>query len=102
MSKVKEFKTSYYVEKLTNMTRMFYGCSSLEKTPKFLRASSVTVTTEAFMNCTSLKTAELNSERLYGEWMKVTNLDKMFAGCSSLSSFVPPAGLTGHNSRNSS
>ncbi len=64
---------------VTNMSGMFYGCSTLDNVYlKQLNTSNVTDATGMFNGCTSLVSLEM------GNLNKLTNMSGMFYNCSSL------------------
>ena len=64
---------------VTNMSSMFYGCSSLTSVP-LLDTSNVTNMSSMFYGCSSLTSVPLL------DTSNVTNMKSMFYGCSSLTS----------------
>ena len=64
---------------VTDMTSMFYGCTSLTAVPLF-DTSNVTEMSYMFRNCTSLTTVPLFNTS------KVTGMSDMFNNCTSLTS----------------
>ena len=73
------------IENVTNMSDMFYGCSSLSSLPDISKWNTINVTDMRFMfgECSSLLSLPDISN-----WNtnKVTKMSYMFYGCSSLSS----------------
>lgn len=82
---IKKFNTS----KVTNMTSMFFGCTSLTKLDlSSYSTSSITAISGMFQNCSSLTTiyvSEFNSETNTG-WTTsaVTNSGNMFSNCTKI------------------
>jgi surface protein len=64
---------------VTNMTSMFFGCTSLQSVPLFDTAA-VTNMLNMFVSCTSLQSVPLF------DTAAVANMQGMFSGCSSLQS----------------
>ncbi len=68
-------------KQVTNMSYMFYGCSSLtELNLSSFNTSAVTNMSYMFMNCSKLATLNVSNFNTN----KVTNMSAMFSGCSSL------------------
>jgi surface protein len=71
---------------VTNMTSMFFGCSSLTTIPLF-NTASVTNMSSMFIGCSSLTTVPLFNTA------SVTTMASMFSGCAALPT-VPPFSTT--------
>ena len=68
---------------VTNMSWMFYRCSSLEKIDlNGFHPNNLTQTTDMFQDCTSLKTIDVSGI----DFSHAIAIDGMFEGCSSLTS----------------
>ena len=75
--------SSFDTSNVTNMSSMFYGCSSLTSLDlSNFNTSSVTNMQSMFSQCSSLTSLDLSSFNT----SSVTNMDSMFSGCSSLTS----------------
>ena len=75
--------TRFYMNTVTDMSYMFSGCTSLkEVTTNNWVTSSVTDMEGLFENCSGLVKLTTNFNT-----SKVTNMKRMFAGCTSLSTF---------------
>ena len=79
MMKIKGLDTS----NVTNMTNIFYGCSSLTSLDlSNFNTSNVIIMSGMFYNCSSLTSLDLSNFNT----SKVTTMQEMFSGCSSLTS----------------
>ncbi len=75
--------SNFNTSNVTNMSSMFYGCSSLTSLNlSNFNTSSVTDMSDMFSRCSSLTSLDLSSFNA----SNVTNMDSMFSGCSSLTS----------------
>ena len=73
--------SNFNTSNVTNMSSMFYGCSSLTSLNlSNFNTSSVTDMSDMFSRCSSLTSLDLSSFNA----SNVTNMDSMFSGCSSL------------------
>lgn len=74
--------TSIDASQITNMSNMFYGCSSLESiSMNKINTSNVTNMSSMFEGCSSMTNADV-----YGVNTATTNISRMFYGCSNLTS----------------
>ena len=81
LKKITFNQTCFKTSNVTNMTGMFYGCSSLERLNlNNFDTSNVTNMNGMFEGCSSLKKLNLSSFNTNN----VTNMSDMFYGCSSL------------------
>ena len=75
--------TISFTSKVTNMAKMFSGCSSLETlTFKSISTANVTDMSSMFVGCSKLTSIDLSNFNT----AKVTNMSKMFYNCSGLTS----------------
>ena len=75
--------SNFDTSKVTTMSSMFYGCSSLKSLDlSNFDTSQVTTMYSMFYNCSSLKSLDLSNFDTY----QVTDMSFMFDGCRSLES----------------
>ncbi len=78
---INNMKENLDTAKVTDMTYMFYNCSSLKSIDvSNFDTSNVTSMTQMFYNCSSLKSVDVSNF----DTSKVTNINNMFFYCSSL------------------
>ncbi len=84
--------SGFDTSKVTDMSAMFSGCSSLEIVvfPAALETKLVTNMEGMFSGCSSLKSLDLSKF----DTSKVTDMGSMFSGCSSLKDIQFPATFT--------
>ena len=78
-----DFGSGFNTSRVTNMRRMFYGCSGLTSLDvSNFNTSNVTNMSRMFYNCIGLTSLELS----HFNTSSVTDMDGMFWGCSGLTS----------------
>lgn len=75
------FNGSFFTEEAEDMSRMFYGCRSLQTMDlSGIRTDKAVSTCELFANCRELKMLDLSGF----DTSKVTDMGAMFCGCKNL------------------